>query len=249
MSIVITVSRQLGSRGSYIAAEVARALNLKYMDREILQRAAEIAGGGSTQQLIAQLEAAEKAQTLLPRFLQALTGMPQVPAVPSATLREAYAHDETVAALIREGFSRDEAIRHVPEASKLEAYSSYVDLIQQVILEMAQQGNVIIVGRGGHIILKDMPHVLRLLIVAPEEVRIQTLMERMGINRKEAERRIRQSDRERAAYLKRYFNTTHLDPANYDLVLNTGHLSVDTAVTLIKEAARRICDSGGQAAF
>ncbi len=244
MSIVITVSRQLGSRGSYIAAEVARALNLKYMDREVLQRAAEIAGGGSVHELIARLEAAEKPQALLPRLLQALTSMPQVPAVPSATLREAYAQDETVAALMREGFSRDEAIRNVPEAGKLDAYVSYIDLVHQAILEMAQQGNVIIVGRGGHIILRDMPHVLRLLIIAPEEVRIQTLMERMGINRKEAERRIRQSDRERAAYLKRYFNTVHLDPTNYDLVLNTAHLSVDTAVNLIKEAARRLCDSG-----
>lgn len=240
MSTVITISRQLGSRGSYIAAEVARALNLKYMDREILHRAAEIAGG-STSELIAQLEAAEKAQSLLPRFLQAITGMPQVPAVPSATLREAYAQDETIAALMREGFSREEALRRVPEAHKFEAYSTYADLVHQVILELAQQGNVIIVGRGGHIILKDMPHVLRVLIVAPEEVRVQTLMERMGINRKEAERRIRQSDKERAAYLKRYHGTEHLNPVNYDLVLNTGHLSVDTSVALICEAARRVC--------
>lgn len=170
--------------------------------------------------------------------------MPQIPAVPSATLREAYAHDETVAALMREGFSRDEAVRRIPEVSKLESYSTYTDLVHQVILEMAQQGNVIIVGRGGHIILKDMPHVLRVLIVAPEEVRIQTLMERMGINRKDAERRIRQSDKERAAYLKRYYNTVHLDPTNYDLVLNTGHLSVDTSVSLICEAARRVCGNG-----
>lgn len=243
MSMVITISRQLGSRGSYIAAEVARTLGLKYMDREILHRAAEIAGG-STAELIAQLEAAEKAQAFLPRFLQALTGMPQIPAVPSATLREAYAHDETVAALMREGFSCDEAVRRIPEVSKLESYSTYTDLVHQVILEMAQQGNVIIVGRGGHIILKDMPHVLRVLIVAPEEVRIQTLMERMGINRKDAERRIRQSDKERAAYLKRYYNTVHLDPTNYDLVLNTGHLSVDTSVSLICEAARRVCGNG-----
>ncbi len=243
MSIVITVSRQLGSRGSYIAAEVARTLGLKYMDREILHRAAEIAGG-SPNELIAQLEAAEKAQVLLPRFLQALTGMPQIPAVPSATLREAYTYDETIAALMREGFPREEAIRRVPEASKIEAFSTYADLVHQVILEMAQQGNVIIVGRGGHVILKDMPHVLRVLIVAPEEVRVQTLMERMGINQKEAQRRIRQSDKERAAYLKRYFGTVHLDPINYDLVVNTGHLSVESSVHLICEAARRVCGSG-----
>ncbi|HMF55180.1 MAG TPA: cytidylate kinase-like family protein [Pyrinomonadaceae bacterium] len=41
MRTTITISRQLGSGGSYVGQLIARKLNLKYVDREVLQLAAK----------------------------------------------------------------------------------------------------------------------------------------------------------------------------------------------------------------
>ena len=43
-TIVLAISRQIGSGGAYIAQTVARRLGLRYVDREILHRAAEMLG-------------------------------------------------------------------------------------------------------------------------------------------------------------------------------------------------------------
>ncbi|HQE99597.1 MAG TPA: cytidylate kinase family protein, partial [Anaerolineae bacterium] len=59
MKNVITISRQLGSQGSYIAAAIAQKLNLRYLDREILHRAAEMAGYPDAE-MVGQLEDHER---------------------------------------------------------------------------------------------------------------------------------------------------------------------------------------------
>lgn len=239
MKYVITISRQLGSQGSYIAAAVAQKLNLRYLDREILHRAAEMAGYPDAE-MVGQLEDHERMPGVLRRMLATLETLPPVPAVPSATLREGYVYDEVVAMMMqRENMDREQALLQLAaQQQRAELASGYADLVRRVILECAQTGNVIIVGRGGQAILRDMSGVLRVKIVGSEEIRARRLMQRLGIDAKEAERQIRRSDRERARYLKHFHGLDWEDPQLYDLVLNTDRLTVDAAVQLIIEAAQ-----------
>lgn len=239
MKNVITISRQLGSQGSYIAAAIAQKLNLRYLDREILHRAAEMAGYPDAE-MVEQLEDHERMPGVLRRMLATLETLPPVPAVPSATLREGYVYDEVVAMMMqRENMDREQALLQLAaQQQRAELASSYADLVRQVILECAQAGNVIIVGRGGQAILRDMSGVLRVKIVGSEEIRVRRLMQRLGIDAKEAERQIRRSDRERARYLKHFHGLDWEDLRLYDLVLNTDRLTVDAAVQLIIEAAQ-----------
>ncbi len=220
---VITVSRQLGSGGSYIATQVARELGLRYLDREIVQRAAEIAEGTSAE-LEADLQNPETVPDFINRVLYALASMPTVPMIPSATLREPpYIFDETTQTW-------------VSLSARLEPTVNYAQLIRAVIEEFAREGNAMIVGRGGHIVLAERPDVLRVLIIAPFEQRVRTIMERMQLNERQARKRVEQSDRDRAEYLKRYYGVTWLDPNHFDLVINTGHISYDLAAHLICQA-------------
>lgn len=241
MSIVITISRQLGSRGSYIAANVAKQLNLRYLDREILHRAAEMAGFPD-EQMIAQLEERERIPGWLGRILNSLESIPPVPTIPSATLREGYTYDDMIMMLMQQrNLTREEAIEQLlAERQRAEMAQGYGALVRQVILECAQMGDVMIVGRGGQVILKDMPNALHVQIIASEHVRIHNLMERMGIEAREAERQIRQSDKIRSRYLRHFHDAEWGDPTLYDLVLNTGKLSVDLASELVDGAAKRV---------
>lgn len=240
MKTVITISRQLGSQGSYIAAAIAQKLNLRYLDREILHRVAEMAGYPDAE-MVAQLEERERVPGLLGRILATLETIPPVPAVPSATMREGYVYDEFVAMLMqRENIDREQALLQLAtQRQRAELAGGYADLVRQVILEYAQAGDVIIVGRGGQAILRDMSGVLHVKVVGSEEMRTRRLMQRMGVDEKEALRQIHHSDRERMRYLKHFHGLNWHDPCLYDLVLNTDRLAVDVAVHLVIEAAQR----------
>lgn len=228
---VITVSRQLGSGGTVIATQVARELGLRYIDREIVQRAAEIAEGSSAE-LEADLQNPESVPDFINRVLYTLASMPTVPLVPSATLREPpYIFDEATQTWIS-------------LSARFEPSINYPRLIRAVIEEFANSDNAMIVGRGGHIVLADRPNVLRVLIIAPFEQRVRVIMERMQLSERQARRRVEQSDRDRAEYLKRYYGVAWLDPQHFDLVINTGKITQDLAVELICHAVHKHCTGG-----
>ena len=229
MGTVITVSRQLGSSGSYIAAAAAEALEYRYLDREILQRAAQGAGYPD-EEMVEALARHERIPGYLERVLEALGRMSAVPIVPSATLREGQAYVEVMDALLT---------AEVVESQKRERVAEgYLELVRDAILNLAEQGNVVIVGRGGQVILRDRRDVLHVRVVASDPTRVRNLMARQEISREEALAQMRESDRDRARYLKRYHGVDWADPLLYHLVINTDHLTVPLGEHLIVEAAR-----------
>jgi len=114
----------------------------------------------------------------------------------------------------------------------------YLDLLQCLIYDIASIGDVIIMGRGGHMILKDVPGILRVKVISPHELRVKRVMEDQGVSRETAEELVYQNDRERTGFMRYLFDIDEADPNFYDLVINTGHLSIQTAVDLIMEAVK-----------
>ena len=100
-------------------------------------------------------------------------------------------------------------------------------LIRAVVYDFAKKDNVVIVGRGGQVLLKDLPGVLRLRIIAPFEMRISRLMEQKGYDEKDAERILRRSDRDSSGYINSFFGVDWADEGLYDFVINTRTFSVD----------------------
>jgi cytidylate kinase len=110
--------------------------------------------------------------------------------------------------------------------------------IQLIILEYALKGNVIIYGRGGQDLLKNIDSVLKVRIIAPFEDRVERWSEREWLDPEMARVLVRKSDQQRAGFIKYYFARDWNDPINYDLVINTQHLSEETAVKLICDAIK-----------
>jgi cytidylate kinase len=110
-----------------------------------------------------------------------------------------------------------------------------VDLhqIELIILNYAQQGNVIIYGRGGQDLVRELNSVFRVRIIAPFEERVERWAEREWIDPDLARVLVRKSDQQRAGFIKYYFDRDWADPLGYDLVINTLRLSEETAVKLI----------------
>lgn len=111
-------------------------------------------------------------------------------------------------------------------------------LIELIILEYALKGNVIIYGRGGQDLLKEINSVFRVRIIAPFEERIERWAEREWLDPDLARILVRKSDQQRAGFIKYYFDRDWNDPLHYDLVINTSRLSEEVAVKLLCEGAK-----------
>jgi cytidylate kinase len=240
---VITISRQVGSRGSYIAAEVARMLGWRYYDREILHRAATTVGL-TNEADFERLVKLDERPGFARRILDVLGVQPAVPAEPSASLRELQAASGEIESMVkREELTVEEAReRALSKRQTLPLTEShYRNLITQVVSELAEAGNAVIIGRGGNVILSAHTDVLRIQVVAHYLVRVERLMEREGLNRASAKLRVTDSDQMRAEFMRRYFGLDWLDPSLYDVVFNnSGHVSEQTIIDSIVTMAREM---------
>ncbi len=124
-------------------------------------------------------------------------------------------------------------VKPSPAALKL-----YREKVRTVIEEQAHEGNLLLVGRGGQVVLAKRNDVLHVRIFAPRELRCAAVRERCGVPLEVAAARVDASDRARATFHKRNYGVRWDDPALYDLVINMAYLSVPMAADIIIAAAR-----------
>ena len=110
----------------------------------------------------------------------------------------------------------------------------YLHFMKKAILDVAAKGECVILGRGGQLLLGDIPGILKIRIIAPMALRIQRVMERFNCDKRHAEKMIRQNDTDRAGFHKFFFNVNWESPDLYDLVVNTGDMPVNTVLAMIK---------------
>jgi cytidylate kinase len=224
---VITVSRQLASLGCEIAAQAASQLGFRLVDREIIHRAAEEAG---VPKIALQEIAYEGQRDVVNRILQAVYAMPPVPRTAEAWRREA-------ASSLVQPFG---GIFSLAVPSFAVTLKDYVDMVGMVIRNLAREGDVVIAGRGGQVLLQDMTGALHVQVVAPFDHRVAVLARREGVALQEASKTVRTSDRTRSDYLRKYHRVDWLDPTLYDLVINTRKIPASLAAAMIVDAYRQL---------
>jgi cytidylate kinase len=108
--------------------------------------------------------------------------------------------------------------------------------ITETMLQLAELGGVILIGRAGNIITATLPNVFHVRLVAPLEQRIAHAQEDYKLSKKAARTFCLKEDRGRKRYLKKYFNADVDDPLLQHLTINTGLVSYDEAARLIAVA-------------
>jgi cytidylate kinase len=156
-------------------------------------------------------------------------------------LSEALAHDECV----RGGFERL-LMRFAPAAQAFSGAAAPPEVIderpfrhatEQVIREHAAGGSGVILGRAGAIVLRDAPHALHVRLGGPEKRRIAQAMRLEGVDRPTAERRMRETDSAREAYVQQLYGADARDATLYHLVVDSTAFTLDACVELIALAA------------
>jgi cytidylate kinase len=216
---IITLSRQLGAGGSEIAAGVARSLGLRVVDRAAIDCAALEAG---VPEMALRELGFEGRRNLIERILNALKASPAIPSVDEMQRRDSLTAPTA-------------PLRFFTPARPLlsAAMEDYVRMVGMVVKNIAREGNVLIIGRGSQVLLKDHPETLHVQIVASLAQRVEKRMRIEGITEREATTQVLASDHARSDYLRRYYRVNWLDPRLYDLAISTNRTSIQTAVQLI----------------
>jgi cytidylate kinase len=121
----------------------------------------------------------------------------------------------------------------------------YITVLQTTLLEFAEADNAILMGRGGQWLLRGIPHVLRVRIVAPFEQRVKQWIKRSTEmtgetpNQRAAADFVRRDDAEKAGRMRYLYEVGISDPMLYDVTVSTEHLSTEAVVQMIEALARR----------
>jgi cytidylate kinase len=116
-------------------------------------------------------------------------------------------------------------------------HRAYLDMMQTIIYQYARADDVVILARGATVLLSDVPSALHVNVFAPYERRVEVVMAREGITRPIAEQVVRESDQDRAGYMRYLFDQDWMDPLLYDVMINTQVTTREHACDLIVQAA------------
>ena len=104
---------------------------------------------------------------------------------------------------------------------------------QRIILELAEKGPCVIVGRCADYILRDSADCLRVFICSDMESRARRIVEQYGERSDSPEKRLKDKDKRRAAYYQFYTDMKWGDVQNCHIALNSGLLGIDRCVDIL----------------
>src|SRR5438128_6077500 len=121
----------------------------------------------------------------------------------------------------------------------------YITVLQTTLLEVAEADDAVIMGRGGQWLLRGIPNVLRVRIVAPFEARVKQWIKRSAQmtgetpNQRAAAEFVRRDDAEKAGRMRYLYEVDLADPLLYELIINTEKLRHEAVVEILERLVRR----------
>ncbi len=111
----------------------------------------------------------------------------------------------------------------------------YLDYLVLIIAQLADDGDVVILGRGSQYILNDHPDAYHILLIDKTENRVQFMQKHYDLSRSRAVQVVKNEDKRRINLYRKLQKTDYDDPNLYHLVLNMGKVSLE-------KAAQQICN-------
>jgi cytidylate kinase len=178
-------------------------------------------------------------------------GGPEIGSALGQRLGYRYVDQELISDAARRYGLLEDKLSHLDESkpSLFERFDAetrrYITVIQTALYEFAEGDNVVLMGRGGQWLLRGIPHVLRVRVTAPFDIRVKRLVKKMsgqmgeGANPRTVTEIVRRDDTEKSGRMRYLYEVDLRDPALYDIAINTEKLSVEAAVELLAGLVRR----------
>jgi cytidylate kinase len=111
----------------------------------------------------------------------------------------------------------------------------YLQHLMKIIGTIGKHGRAVVVGRGGNFVLPPDKR-LSIRVIAPLETRLKNVSQAYDVSVDDVKPRVLKTESDRRAFVKKYFNDDITNPLNYDLIINTGILSIDDAANAVNGA-------------
>jgi cytidylate kinase len=231
---VVTISGQVGTGAHDVGRLAAQRLQIDYIDQEILVAAAR-ALGVSMESIISFDERtaslSERLAAMLRRFLERSA---------AAGAADPMLGSDGLDILLSRTYS-EAATGEGPDAVPDDRYLA---ALSDIIRDLAGHDNVLIIGRGSQVILKDWPGALHVLLVAQPEERVADIARRQGLPEEKARSEVEGREKGRVNFHRKFFKVEVNDPSFYHLTLNTACFSSEETAEIISETARRVAVEG-----
>jgi cytidylate kinase len=200
----VTLAALYGAGGTVIGRKLAERLGVRFLDRQIPEEVAKLAG--LPEEAVAEVDEEPRSRT--DRVVSALgraSTITGTSAVGSESLD------------VQEG--------------RIRGY------IEEALARASTEGGVIL-GRGGMVVLRDLPSALHVHLGGPREGRIAQASEIQRVDRETAEQRLEAEDEARIGYVKRAYGVDGEDPGLYHLVIDSTAIDLDTCAEMIVAASK-----------
>jgi cytidylate kinase len=109
----------------------------------------------------------------------------------------------------------------------------YLDYLVLIIARLADEGNVVILGRGSQYILNDHPDAYHFLLINEFENRVNFMQERYQLSQARAAQVVRSEDKRRLNLYRKLHKTDYDKPSLYHMVLNMNKISLEKSMELV----------------
>jgi len=115
-------------------------------------------------------------------------------------------------------------------------YERYIIFIQCSLLDALKEDNIIYHGYAGQLLLRELPHVLKLRVEAPLDYRIKSVIAEFNYNNDQAIEYIKKVDEQRKRWVKMVYNDDWYNPSLYDIWINLQNISMDNICKMVAMA-------------
>jgi len=225
---VITISRQYGCGGEYVAERVADQLKFRLFNKELVQFAAVLSG--SDEEKIKMFD--EEEHSTLRSFMSKYFDMNMF----SDLFTDTDYSPKTIRQIIsNENETFFDTYGKQDDISDADAFQ---EMVRKIISKAAESMDAVILGRGGVCILEDHPQAMHFRLVATMEDRIKWVSMREELTEKQAHEKIKDIDNRKRKYFKHHFDRSIDDHWMYHGILNLSKLDIEQASLAIVDIAK-----------
>ncbi len=228
---VITINGPIGGGAVTIGQAVANELQISFVDRLVFTQAARLVGS-PVGTLIDKEQRVVRFRERLGRFVQSMLERSASAGVDG----EPY-FGPGVETLPREFYTQGAGD---PSPSQGVDDRVFIEATTAVVKDLYQKGDVVIIGRGANIILADTPDVIHIGLLAPLEVRAETLAQREHLEPEDARTYVEELEQARITFFRKYFQVHPNEPNLYHMMLNMAHMQPSTATDIIVSTVRSV---------
>lgn len=202
-NFVITINRELGSGGRTVGRLIAEKLGVPYFDKALIQ-------------------ALQKEYNLSVAEIEKLKG-----------LKQGWWGEVQRIFSIGPGITTNYYMPHLGEEPDYLTTDEVFETETAILEKLATEGSCVIAGRSGFHVFRNHPNHLSILIQASLEYRLERVMHKQNVTRKEAQKIIKKVDKMRENYVKKYTGSSRYDTRNYQLVISADDKTEEEVADLI----------------